>query len=53
MYLHGLSSFSVEGSFLIEHVEKLKDQYAVCLYDMRGHGKDKADTITFGIEEAK
>ena len=25
---------------------------SVCLFDMRGHGKDKAKNITFGLEES-
>ena len=25
---------------------------SICLYDMRGHGKDKAKNITFGLEES-
>jgi hypothetical protein len=26
---------------------------SVCLYDSRGHGKDKAKSVTFGLEESK
>jgi hypothetical protein len=26
---------------------------SVCLYDLRGHGKDKGQNITFGLEESK
>jgi pimeloyl-ACP methyl ester carboxylesterase len=52
VYLHGLSSFSVEGTFLVQNLEKyLTDlNVSVCLYDLRGHGKDKAHNVTFGIE---
>lgn len=43
----------MEGSFIIDNL-KIFDQLniSVCLYDLRGHGKDKAKSITFAMEES-
>lgn len=54
IYLHGLASFCLEGTFLIKNLEKYlpEDNVSLCLYDMRGHGKDKASNVTFGLKES-
>lgn len=46
IYLHGLSSFCFEGQYLLGH---LGDFYSLCLYDLRGHGKNKREMVSFGI----
>ena len=44
----------MEGSFVIDNLKHFDQlNISVCLYDLRGHGKDKAKTITFAMEESK
>lgn len=47
IYLHGLASYCFEGEYLLPY---LKEEFSLCLYDLRGHGKNKSPLITYGIE---
>ena len=46
VYLHGLSSYSMEGKFLVPF---LGDQLNLCLFDSRAHGKNHAKYVTYGL----
>jgi hypothetical protein len=46
VYLHGLSSYCLEGKFLIP---LLGDSFSLCLFDSRGHGKNKSKFVTYGL----
>jgi hypothetical protein len=44
----------MEGSFIIDNLNHFHQlDISVCLYDLRAHGKDKAKSITFAMEESK
>jgi hypothetical protein len=48
VYLHGLSSCSAEGRYLIDH---LKGTMSLCLFDFEGHGKSKGEIVSYGLNE--
>ena len=50
VYLHGLSSYCLEGKFLIPH---LGDELSLCVYDSRAHGKNHAKLVTYGLLESE
>lgn len=49
IYLHGLSSYCFEGLYLLQ---QLQGSINLCLYDLRGHGKNKCNQVTYGLREA-
>lgn len=50
VYLHGLSSYCIEGKFLIPF---LGENYSLCLFDSRAHGKNQGNFVTYGLLEAE
>jgi pimeloyl-ACP methyl ester carboxylesterase len=50
VYLHGLASYCLEGKFLIPY---LASSFSLCLFDSRGHGKNEAPFVTYGLLEAQ
>lgn len=50
VYLHGLSSYGLEGKFL---VPLLGENLSLCLFDSRAHGKNKAKFVTYGLLESE
>ena len=49
VYLHGLSSYCLEGKFLVPY---LASSFSLCLYDSRSHGKNQASFVTYGLLES-
>jgi hypothetical protein len=50
VYLHGLSSYCIEGKFIIPF---LGESYSLCLFDSRAHGKNQGSYVTYGLLEAE
>lgn len=46
LYLHGLSSYCLEGKFLIPY---LASSFSLCLFDSRSHGQNQTPFVTYGL----